>query len=175
MKLGRSANGLDLWNSDVHAKSAPRWAGVPIDIETLGQFRDHWTGIQDSLIARIDTDYNVFEGRTFKAAKFAAWLEHTGIPWPRRETGALDLSDDAFRQAARSCPEVAPLRELRSALWDLRLNDLAVGRDGRVLENLLWFFTEPGDTVVDLFVKARSKIEVIASKVPRAYKPDASG
>jgi hypothetical protein len=113
------------------AAARMEWAGVPIDVETLGQFREHWTGIQDSLIARIDADYGVFEGRTFKAAKFAAWLERSGIPWPRLETGSLDLSDDAFRQAARSHPEVAPLRELRSALSDLRLNDLAVGRDGR--------------------------------------------
>ena len=106
-------------------------AGVPIDQETLALFRAHWSDIQDALIARIDADYDVFEGRTFKAAKFAAWLERTGLPWPRLESGALDLSDDAFREQARSHPEVAPLRELRSALSELRLNDLAVGRDGR--------------------------------------------
>ena len=102
-------------------------AGVPIDQETLALFRAHWTDIQDALIARIDADYDVFEGRSFKAAKFAAWLERTGLPWPRLESGALELSDEAFRQAARSHPEVAPLRELRSALSELRLNDLAVG------------------------------------------------
>ena len=33
-------------------------------------------------------------------------------------------------ECARSHPKVAPLRELRSALSELRLNDLAVGRDG---------------------------------------------
>src|SRR5262249_57666697 len=47
------------------------------------------------------------------------------------ESGKLDLSDDAFRQSARIYPQVAPLRELRSALSEMRLNDLAVGRDGR--------------------------------------------
>ena len=31
---------------------------------------------------------------------------------------------------ARAYPEVAPIRELRSALSDMRLNELAVGRDG---------------------------------------------
>jgi DNA polymerase-1 len=113
------------------AAARMEWNGVPIDTAMLAQFRVHWTDIQDALIARIDADYGVFEGRTFKAARFAAWLERTGIPWPRLETGALDLSDEAFRQAARSHPEVAPLRELRTALSELRLNDLAVGRDGR--------------------------------------------
>jgi DNA polymerase-1 len=106
-------------------------AGVPIDMETLTQFRAHWTDIQDALIARIDAEYDVFEERTFKAMKFAVWLERTGIPWPRLGTGGLNLSDEAFREVARSHPQVAPLRELRSALSELRLNDLAVGRDGR--------------------------------------------
>src|SRR6476659_481876 len=74
--------------------------GVPIDVETLDLFRHHWFGIQDTLIARIDADYGVFEGRTFKSARFAAWLERTGLPWPRLESGALDLSEGAFRQQA---------------------------------------------------------------------------
>jgi len=106
-------------------------AGVPVDLEMLGRLRAHWTDIQDELIARIDTDYGVFDGRTFKAAKFAEWLARANIPWPRLESGQLDLSDEAFRECARSHPVVAPLRELRSALSELRLNDLAVGRDGR--------------------------------------------
>src|SRR5262249_35377804 len=70
-------------------------------------------------------------GLTFKYELFAEWLRITGIPWPRLESGKLDLSDDAFRQMARIYPVVAPLRELRSALSEMRLNDLAVGRDGR--------------------------------------------
>jgi hypothetical protein len=113
------------------AAARMEWAGVPIDTETLTMFRRRWSDIQDTLIERIDADYGVFDGRTFKAARFAAWLARTGIAWPRLESGELDLSDDAFREQSRAHPEVAPLRELRSALSELRLNDLAVGRDGR--------------------------------------------
>jgi hypothetical protein len=47
------------------------------------------------------------------------------------ESGQLDLSDDTFRHMAKAYPAVSPLRELRSSLSDFRLNDLAVGRDGR--------------------------------------------
>src|SRR5262249_51221985 len=90
-----------------------------------------WEGIQDDLIAAIDADYHVFEGRTFKADRFAAWLTAAGIPWPRLESGRLDLSDETFRQMARVYPVVAPLRELRAALSEMRLADLAVGHDGR--------------------------------------------
>ena len=113
------------------AAAAMEHTGTPIDVPMLELFRVRWTDIQDQLIAEIDVDYGVFDGRTFKADRFADWLAPTSIPWPLLESGYLDLSDDAFRQPARAYPLVSPLRELRSSLADLRLNDLAVGRDGR--------------------------------------------
>jgi DNA polymerase-1 len=107
------------------------WAGVPIDVPRLELLRRHWNGLQDALIAEIDAGYDVFDGRIFKSDRFAAWLKRERIPWPLLESNRLDLSDDTFRQMARVYPAVSPLRELRSALADLRLNDLTVGRDGR--------------------------------------------
>jgi DNA polymerase I len=113
------------------AAAAMEHAGTPIDVETLELFRARWTDIQDELIAEIDAAYGVFEGRTFKTERFAVWLGKNNIPWPMLESGNLDLSDDTFRQQARAYPAISPLRELRSSLSDLRLNDLAVGTDGR--------------------------------------------
>jgi len=113
------------------AAAAMEYAGVPIDTATLALLRGHWTGIQDELIRAIDGDYGVFDGRSFRADRWAEYLARNGIPWPRLETGRLDLSDDTFRQMAKAYPVVSPMRELRSALSELRLNDLAVGRDGR--------------------------------------------
>lgn len=105
--------------------------GVPIDVGRFELLKRNWSKIQDQLIEEIDADYGVFEGRTFKADRFATWLAKTKIPWPRLESGRLDLSDDAFREMARGYPTTAPLRELRGALSEMRLADLAVGRDGR--------------------------------------------
>ena len=105
--------------------------GVPIDTESLRLFREYWDNIQGSLIERIDKDYAVYEGQTFKIARFANWLESRRIPWPRLNSGRLDLSDDAFKEIARIHPEIAALRELRVALSQMRLSDLAVGSDGR--------------------------------------------
>jgi DNA polymerase I len=113
------------------AVAAMEHAGTPIDVLTLDRLRCHWEDIQADLIHRIDVDYHVFDGRTFKYERFEAWLLKEGLLWPRLETGKLDLSDEAFREAARAYPIVAPLRELRGALSELRLNDLQVGRDGR--------------------------------------------
>ena len=113
------------------AAAAMEYAGVPIDTEMLALLRGGWANIQDQLIAAIDRDYGVFEGRTFKLERFASLLAANRIPWPRLESGRLDLSDNTFRQQARAYPRISPLRELRSSLSELRLNDLAVGQDGR--------------------------------------------
>src|SRR5262249_18603350 len=102
-----------------------------IDVAMLSMLRRHWTSIQYKLIGRIDADYGVFEGRAFRLKLFEAWLTRTGVPWPRRDSGRLDLTDDTFRQMARIYPAVSPLRELRSSLADLRLHELAVASDGR--------------------------------------------
>jgi DNA polymerase I len=119
--------------------------GVPIDTVMLERLRRHWTDIQDDLIAEIDGDYGVFDGRTFKIDRFAAWLEREDIPWPRHESGALDLDDQrVFKEMAEDYPKVSPLRELRKTLASMRLADLAVGRDGRNRTILSAFRSDTG-------------------------------
>ncbi len=48
------------------------WNGIPIDVVTLELLRKHWTGIQDELIAEIDRDYGVFDGRVRSARNAGA-------------------------------------------------------------------------------------------------------
>lgn len=105
--------------------------GIPIDVETLSRLRSSWESVQDELIARIDARYLVYEGRSFKKARFEAYLTQNTIPWPRLEGGALALDDDTFREMTRRYPILAPLRELRSSLSQMRLTNLSVGMDGR--------------------------------------------
>jgi DNA polymerase-1 len=113
------------------AAATMEFNGVPMDVATLSLLRQHWTDIQNDLIRTIDADYGVFDGRSFRALRWAEYLIAQNIPWPRLETDRLDLSDDAFREMARIYPKIAPMRELRGALSELRLNDLSVGKDGR--------------------------------------------
>jgi DNA polymerase-1 len=114
-------------------------AGIPIDTATLTRLCEHWTDIQDELIADIDVEYGVFEGRTFKSNLFQAYLIRAGIPWARLPSGALDLKSSTFREMAKSYPAIAPLHELRHTLSDMRLNALTVGDDGRN-RTVLWAF-----------------------------------
>ena len=105
--------------------------GTPIDTEMQQEIATYWEQIQDALIAQIDASYGVYDGRTFKIKNWAAYLQREGIAWPRLPSGALEMPDDTFRQMARIHPQVAPIRELRSALSEMRLSNITVGDDGR--------------------------------------------
>jgi hypothetical protein len=106
-------------------------AGVPIDVATLARLRAGWETIQDRLIREVDARFGVYQGRTFKADRWAAWVARRGLPWPRLESGALALDDDTFRELARADADVALMRKLRHSLSALRRADLTVGADGR--------------------------------------------
>ena len=105
--------------------------GTPIDTGSLYRLQTGWDGIKLALIQEVDKDFGVYDGQTFKAARFEEWLSRNQFPWPLLPSGRLALDDDTFRQMARAYPEVAPLRELRYALGRMRLNKLRVGADGR--------------------------------------------
>ena len=105
--------------------------GIPIDVAAHRNIVEHWDTIKCALIDRIDAAYGVYEGSTFKRDRFAAFLVANDIPWPYLPSGQPALDDDTFREMARMHPELAPLRELRVSLSQLRLSDLAIGPDGR--------------------------------------------
>ena len=105
--------------------------GIPIDTETLACFRRRWADIKTELIAEVDRDYGVFDGTTFKQNRFADYLIRNDIPWPRTDSGRLSVDGDTFRQQAKAYPQVSALHELRHALSEMKLENLAVGSDGR--------------------------------------------
>lgn len=134
--LPRMLPGLDLPRAVLRgrymrAAAAMEHRGVPVDRAALGRLLASWGYVQEHLVEQVDRDYGVFEGRAFRAERWADWLAGRRIPWPRLDSGALALDDDTFRQMAKTHPEVAPMRELRHTLSQLRLADLTVGADGR--------------------------------------------
>jgi len=104
------------------AASAMEHAGIPIDVSLWRRLVAQWENIKRGLTT---TDaaaaYGVFENGVFRYHLFEKFLARMGIPWGRLPSGALDLSDHAFRSAAKAYPIIAPLRELRHTLSDLRL------------------------------------------------------
>ncbi len=105
--------------------------GVPIDMVLLDSLRENWPNLKTRLVERVDADYNVYEGTVFKRDGFARFLAANNIPWPRLVSGQLRLDDETFRQSARRYPVIEPIRQLRKALSQLRLEELTVGADGR--------------------------------------------
>ncbi len=105
--------------------------GVPIDAESLTKLKCNWSAVEDRLIERIDKDFGVFEGKSFKRDRFEKYLSRNGLAWPRNESGTLMLDEDTFHEMVRAYPQVAPVKELRYALSQLRLSGLTVGPDGR--------------------------------------------
>jgi hypothetical protein len=92
------------------------------------------------LVAAGNADrYSSARSMTFSMERFAAYLIRHNIAWPRTEKGLLATDDDTFRSMAKAYPFLHPLRELRHALSDLRLERLAVGRDNRN-RTVLWAF-----------------------------------
>jgi len=100
-----------------NAVAAMERAGIPVNIALLNEVVARWSEIQGGLIRRIDQNFGVYDGTTFRSDLFEAYVEKVGIPWPRLPSvrGGLALDADTFGDMARVFPFVAPLAELRNA------------------------------------------------------------
>ena len=109
--------------------------GPPINRPLLVRFRDHWEGMQLDLVTELDRPfgcYEIVDGKPhWRKERFAGYVRRNGMIWPRLDSGALDETDQTFRQMAGRYPQIEQLRELRYSISKLRLHDLSVGHDGR--------------------------------------------
>jgi hypothetical protein len=118
------------------------WRGVPINLPKLTALRHHWVGMQGDLVREMDAPFSCYEidksgrphWRKKQFARFLSGNKFTGgkpMSWPVLETGVFSETDETFREMGRLHRFIEPLRELRYTLSKLKLNDLAVGADGR--------------------------------------------
>jgi DNA polymerase-1 len=76
--------------------------------------------------------------------RFERWLVHFGVTaWPRLDSGALDLSSDAFRLMSH-VPGIEGLHALRDSIGFIAKARLPIGRDGRNRPSLFPFGTVTG-------------------------------
>jgi len=121
------------------------WSGIPIDVERLTLLRESWPSLLRSLVSRVGGLYEgVYDGTTFREEQWRQWTLSHGIPWPQLPSGRLNLQSQTFTDMARAYPIVGPMKELRASLSQLRLEDLAVGRDGRNRTMLSPYRTKTG-------------------------------
>jgi hypothetical protein len=106
-------------------------SGVPLDTDLLARLRAGWTGIKSLLIERVPGASEIYEDGHFREAHFLQWCTQHAIAWPPLPSGRPSLEDKTFRTMGQRCPAVEPIRVLRHALSEMRLEDLHVGPDGR--------------------------------------------
>jgi hypothetical protein len=104
--------------------------GTPLDVELEERLRRNREAIQDRLIAEVDKDYHLFDGRTFKYDRLAQWLVKENIAWPSTKTGRLDLRDETFKDLSDTYPKVKPIRQLRQSLAVMRSRSRVACKDG---------------------------------------------
>jgi DNA polymerase-1 len=107
------------------------YAGIPIDAPILDSIRTNWKAIKQGLVDEVNNDFGVYEGTTFKQSLFLEYLIRHNIQWPLLATGKPKLDERTFQEQTALHPELRALKDLRYTLSQLRLNDLAVGKDGR--------------------------------------------
>jgi hypothetical protein len=106
--------------------------GIPIDVLTYLDVVENWEALKVELVEQIDANLGVYEGTTFRTARFQKLLaDYEVYNWPTTElTGRLALDDDTFLEQIALRPALAflltDLRELRATLH--RLRQLAVLR-----------------------------------------------
>ena len=117
---------------------------IPIDTDTWRPSKTAGTRIKTQLIDEVDSQYGVFDHGHFRDGLFARYLFDQDIPWPRTETGLLKTDDDTFSDMTKIYPQLQPLKDLRHALGQMRLADLAVGKDGQNRTSLWPFSASTG-------------------------------
>ena len=89
--------------------------GIPLGLPLLTQIRRRWTDIRTDLVREFDRFgiYEIVDGVAhWRKARFAEFVEHSRMTWPRLESGALDEADETFREMEGRYPFIGPLREL---------------------------------------------------------------
>ena len=118
--------------------------GVPIDTATRQALADHWPAIQCRLVDNGNREYGVYDGTTFKQELFEKYLQKEGIEWERTACGRLCTKREYFRDRASIFEQLKNLYDLKCTLDSMKLNDLAVGADGRNRARIKAFGTITG-------------------------------
>lgn len=109
--------------------------GVPISLARFDPIKERWDPLRCELVYEKDPAYGCYtieDGKPhWHSHLFAEYVARRHMAWPAYADGKLDEREQTFRDMAGRYPEVETLRDLRYTLSKLRLNDLAIGSDGR--------------------------------------------
>jgi hypothetical protein len=123
---------------------------MPVDTRLLALVQENKLAVIDALIRRFDPSYGSenpiysAEGQ-WSSERFARWLVSAGVSeWPRLDSGALELTGDAFRLMYAVHPALEGLHALRDSIGVIVRARIPIGRDGRNRPSLFPFGTATG-------------------------------
>jgi DNA polymerase I len=122
--------------------------GMPIDMHLWNLVQENKAAVIRYLLQRFDPSYGsespIYspEG-DWSYAGIARWLASINVPWPRKDSGRLDLEGDAFRLMYH-IPGIEELHALRDSMGVIKKAKLPIGRDGRNRPSLFPFSTATG-------------------------------
>jgi hypothetical protein len=123
--------------------------GMPIDIVLWNLVQENKAAVIEALRRQFDPSYDtddpIYNGEgEWSYERFERWLINVGIhSWPRLESGALDISSDAFRIMSY-LPGIENLHALRDCIGFIARARLPIGRDNRNRPSLFPFGTATG-------------------------------
>ena len=123
--------------------------GIPIDTVLWNLVQENKRAVIGELLRRFDPSYGsddpIYDAEGgWSYARFERWLPTAGILiWPRLDSGALDISSDAFRLMSHY-PGIENLHALRDSVGFIAKARLPIGPDGRNRPSLFPFGTATG-------------------------------
>ena len=124
--------------------------GMPIDMPLWNLVQENKQAVIGALIQRFDPSHGsenpiYSPDGEWSNDRFAHWLVSAGIAeWPRLDSGALELTGDAFRMMYGAHPAIEGLHALRDSLGVIVRARIPIGRDGRNRPSLFPFGTATG-------------------------------
>ncbi len=118
--------------------------GISLDVYTLNLLKDNWDIIKWELIKGINTEFDFFDGLTFKTDKFMEYLNSHQMSWLLTEKGNLSMEDETWKTMVQIYPQLQPVRDVRSLLGKFKKLHVTCGQDGRNRGMLSPFGTKTG-------------------------------
>ena len=131
--------GENLWDTAVIVNT-----GVPVDVDMIHRFEQHWSSAKSRLIRSVDREYGVFLGHYLSPEQFVKYLKHNNLRWPVDDDGSLKLDLDSMKDMARGNAKLRKLYQLLRGLKQIRPLKIRIGSDGCNRCRLHPYWTQTG-------------------------------
>jgi len=105
--------------------------GIPIDVDLYNRLKQNLPSILNSIIADVDEQYHIYDGPHLNPDKFRQYLNKCGLPVHYDKYEQIDVSYDTIKMLSKSYSLLTPIKEVEWLINQLKINELAIGADGR--------------------------------------------